>query len=81
MIYRAGWDWFFAGMRYDARWRKFRKEFHQHVDLAAENYKEYQQYEALRFVLKLVESPKKFMEHIRLLVLFIYLGRLHAHKS
>ncbi|KAF9015058.1 cytochrome P450 [Cyathus striatus] len=60
------WDWDFAHMRYSEWWRRHRKVFHQHFQPRAVPAYQQVQLEATGNLLRqLLESPDRFISHVR----------------
>ena len=61
-----GLDWSLGLLPYSSQWRKQRKMFHQFFNSSAvEAYQPSQLSEVKRFLINLLDSPDRFMGHIR----------------
>ncbi|KAI0768267.1 CyP450 monooxygenase [Trametes elegans] len=62
----SGWEWTFVLMPYGGAWRRRRKEMHQfmHPNAVAQ-YRSLQQYEAAKFLNRLLHKPEAFLHHVR----------------
>ena len=59
-------DWNFAAMPYGARWRQYRRAFHQHFNqLAIPRYHPIMYEEASAFLAKLKDDPAQWVAHLR----------------
>jgi len=60
------WDFNFGLIPYGQWWRRHRRVFHEHFHPnAIRKYQPVQAREAHAFIKRLLESPKKFKQHIR----------------
>nr|BED43020.1 cytochrome P450 monooxygenase [Trametes versicolor] len=65
----SGLDWLFGSTPYGSWWRRQRKLFHRHFNSKAIlPYRPIQEQEVHRFVLRIMQEPEKFLEHIRFAV-------------
>ena len=67
----AGWS--FALMPYGAKWRRYRKAFHEHFQPnIVPNYQPIQLEATKSFLRRLLATPDDFMDHIRQYVPCVY---------
>ncbi|KAM5531259.1 hypothetical protein V8D89_015060 [Ganoderma adspersum] len=64
----SGWTWLFSVNSYGARWRRTRRLFHQHMHQnAIVAYRPIQERETAKYLLRILETPEKFLRHGRAL--------------
>lgn len=64
-MYRMGWDWTFALMRYGPRWKEHRRVFHSHFNHSVAEHQQVQLEISKELLTLLLKSPEKCLEHMR----------------
>jgi cytochrome P450 len=64
-LYRMGWDWTFALMRYGPRWKEHRRVFHSHFNHSVTEHQDIQIEISKELLSLLLKSPEKYLEHMR----------------
>lgn len=68
------WDWDFGFLSYTAKWRKHRKQFHQHfAPTIVSKYHPIQVQNARSYVRRMLENPTGPVDEIRL---YVYIRNL-----
>jgi hypothetical protein len=69
IFHSMGWDYDFALMHYSDRWRVHRRMFHQYMnEHAAQEYRPLQERHTHTLLRNFLQTPDKFLDHIRLSV-------------
>jgi cytochrome P450 len=64
-LYRMGWDWTFALMRYGPRWKEHRRVFHSHFNHSVAEHQEIQLEISKELLTLLLKSPEEYVAHIK----------------
>ena len=66
VCFRMGWNFNFGLLPYNMWWRRHRKSFHQYFNInAVSKYRPIQRREVHAFLRRLLDTPDKFLHHIR----------------